>query len=73
MLALVLDTSGFNSSSGGILDLKLQGLLLLLSLPSGFDACFKLPCALWLVSSALAGLQCAGTSGGGWHWLLAGA
>ena len=46
--------SGFDTILGGISDLKLQSLWLLQSSPSGFDACFRLPCTRRWVPSALA-------------------
>ena len=55
-LALVLDEHfGHQFKLWGSLDFTLQGLQLLRTSPSGFDACFELSCALWLVPSALAG------------------
>ena len=65
--------SGFDSSSGGITDFELQGLRLLRSSPSGFDACFGFPCALWQMPSAWAGWGGAGTAGVPRYWTLAGA
>ena len=60
-------TSGFDSNSGEISDFELQGLRLLRSSPSGFDACFGLACALRRVPSALALALLAGAGLGPWR------
>ena len=75
LLWSLTSTLVFDSSSG---DFELQGLQLLLSLPSSFDACFGIPCVLQREASACAGPALlvgggADTVGGLWQWQLVGA